>query len=160
MSDAPSSALQSDRSIRRHGWAWVALTLALAVHVADEALTDFLSFYNPMVTSLRARLGWFPMPAFRFDAWLTGLITAVIVLLLLSVLVFRGSRFMVYASYAYGVLMLLNGLGHSLGSLYFGRLLPGAYSSPLLLVTSVWLLVCAARRHRQLARGSPALHFP
>ncbi len=141
----------AENAVRRHGWAWVALTFALAVHVADEALTDFLSFYNPMVTSLRARLGWFPMPTFTFDVWLTGLITAVIVLLLLSVFVFRGARAMIYASYPYGVLMLFNGLGHTVGSVYFGRLLPGVYSSPLLLAASVWLLVCAARRREQMA---------
>jgi hypothetical protein len=138
-------------AVRRHGQAWVALTLALAVHVADEALTDFLSFYNPLVTTLRSRLGWFPMPTFTFDVWLTGLITVVIVLFLLSVFVFRGSRAMVYFSYPYGVLMLLNGLGHSVGSVYFGRLLPGVYSSPLLLVASLWLLLCAARRQGPMA---------
>ncbi len=145
-----SASPQLDPSIRKHAWAWVALTLVLAVHVTDEALTDFLSFYNPMVTSLRARLGWFPMPTFTFEVWLGGLITAVVVLLLLSALAFRGSRAMVYASYPYGLLMLLNGLGHSLGSVYFGRLLPGVYSSPLLLVASVWLLICAARRQTNM----------
>ena len=135
-----------ENAVRRHGQAWVALTLALAVHVADEALTDFLSFYNPMVTLLRERWSWFPMPTFTFEEWLTGLISAVIALLLLSVLVFRGSRAMIYASYPYGVLMLFNGLWHSLGSINFGRLLPGVYSSPLLLAASVWLLVCAGKR--------------
>ncbi len=54
----PSDAAFGDKLIRRHGQAWVALTLALAVHVADEALNDFLSFYNPLVTSLRWRVGW------------------------------------------------------------------------------------------------------
>jgi hypothetical protein len=139
-----------ENAVRRHGQAWVALTLALAVHVADEALTDFLSFYNPLVQSIRARISWFPMPTFTFDVWLTGLITVVIVLLLLSVFVFRGSRAMVYLSYPYGVLMLLNGLGHSVGSVYFGRLLPGVYSSPLLLAASLWLLACAARQQRNM----------
>ncbi len=146
----PGNAASGDALIHRHGQAWVALTLALALHVADEALTDFLSFYNPMVTSLRERWSWFPMPTFTFDVWLTGLIIAVIALLTLSLLVFRGSRAMVYLSYPYGLLMLLNGLGHSMGSIYFGRLLPGVYSSPLLLAASVWLLVCAARRHASL----------
>ena len=48
-------------SVVRHGWAWVALTLALAVHVADEALTDFLSVYNPTVEAIRARYPWVPL---------------------------------------------------------------------------------------------------
>ncbi|MBI1750666.1 MAG: hypothetical protein HY234_05510 [Acidobacteria bacterium] len=149
--ESQSSFTAQEVSIRRHAWAWVALTLALAVHVVDEALMDFLSFYNPTVLSLRARYSWFPMPTFTFDVWLTGLIGAVIVLLLLSVFAFRGSRAMVYLSYPYGILMLFNGLGHSVGSVYFGRLLPGVYSSPLLLAASVWLFVCAARRRKKMA---------
>ena len=143
---------QSDENeVRRHAWAWVMLTLALAVHVADETLTDFLSFYNPLVQSLRARISWFPMPTFTFEVWIAGLTTAVIVLLLLSVFAFRGSRAMVYASYPYAILMLLNGLGHTVGSAYYGRLLPGVYSSPLLLVASVWLLIRATQRHGKAA---------
>ena len=149
MGGQPGISLASnEQAIRRHGWAWVMLTFALAMHVTDEALTDFLSFYNPMVQSIRGRISWFPMPTFTFDVWLTGLIAAVIILFALSVFAFRGSRAMVYASYPYGILMLFNGLGHTVGSVYFGRLLPGVYSSPLLLAASVWLLVCAARRHK------------
>ncbi len=145
-SESQYSTAAQATAIRRHGWAWVALSLALAVHVADEALTGFLDFYNPMQVSIRARMPWWPMPTFTFDGWLTGLIIVVAVLLLQSVFVFRGARAMVWLSYPYGALMLLNGLGHSLGSVYFGRLLPGVYSSPLLLAASVWLLICATRR--------------
>lgn len=144
----PPSAVAEVYSARRHGWAWLALCAALALHVLDEALTDFLSFYNPMVTSLRGRWSWFPMPTFTFDVWITGLTVAVILLSLLAIPVFRGARGMIWLSFPFGVLMLLNGLGHTFGSVYFGRLLPGVYSSPLLIVTSAWLLVCAARRIR------------
>jgi len=35
----------------RFGFAWVLLSLALTLHVIDEALTDFLSVYNPAVPS-------------------------------------------------------------------------------------------------------------
>jgi hypothetical protein len=53
----------------RLGQAWVALTLALARHVADEALTGFLDVYNPIVRSMRDRVEWFPMPTFTFEVW-------------------------------------------------------------------------------------------
>jgi len=47
-------------------WAWLLLVGALAAHVADEATTGFLDFYNPLVTSIRSRAPWFPMPTFDF----------------------------------------------------------------------------------------------
>jgi hypothetical protein len=52
---------------RQFGRVWLALTPALATHVADEALTDFLSVYKPLVRAARERFGWFPMPTFEFD---------------------------------------------------------------------------------------------
>jgi len=33
----------------RFGFAWVLLSVALTLHVTDEALSDFLSVYNPAV---------------------------------------------------------------------------------------------------------------
>ncbi len=130
---------------RRHGWAWIALTLALAVHVADEALTDFLSVYNPAVRAIRQRLPLLPLPTFTFTIWLSGLFALVLLLLVLSRLVFRGARPMVPLSYLLGGIMLANGLGHIAGSLYFRRLMPGVYSAPLLLVSSLYLVAQAHR---------------
>ncbi len=132
-------------ALRRHGWAWIALTLALAVHVADEALTDFLSVYNPAVRAIRQRLPLLPLPTFTFTVWLSGLIALVLFLLVLSRLVFRGARGMVPLSYLLGGIMLANGLGHIAGSLYFRRLMPGVYSAPLLLVSSLYLVAQAHR---------------
>ncbi len=126
---------------KRFGMAWLALSIVLGLHVLDEALTDFLSFYNPLVLQLRARLGFWPMPTFEFLPWITGLCIGVAVLLALSVFAFRGARWMRPLAFVFGAVMLANGLGHSLGSLYFGRLLPGVYSAPLLLVGSVYLLM-------------------
>ena len=77
--------------MNRTGRPWVALTLALAVHVADEAATDFLSVYNPTVESIRRRFPFLPLPVFTFDVWLAGLIAAVILLLALSRFAFRGA---------------------------------------------------------------------
>lgn len=129
----------------RWGWAWVALCLALALHVTDEALTDFLSVYNPAVLALRARLGWFPMPTFTFSEWLAGLIIAVVALLALSSFAFRGRTWMEPVSYVFGGLMLMNGAGHLTVSLYQRRLMPGALSSPALMAAAVFLLVTVRR---------------
>src|SRR5262245_33584900 len=122
------------------GLAWVSLCLALAVHVFDEAMTDFLSVYNPTVQAIRQRFLLFPMPVFTFKVWLTGLIAAIIILLLLSPFAFRQKEWIKRVSYPFAVLMLLNGLGHVAGSFYLGRLAPGVYSSPLLLAGSIYLL--------------------
>lgn len=132
--------MEAEQRIRRFGHAWVALCVALAAHVADEALTDFLSVYNPTVLAIRERYSWFPMPVFEFQAWLTGLITGIVLLLALSPFAYRGARWMVPLAYVFGAIMLLNGLGHIAGSFLLGRLMPGVYSSPLLLVTSIYLL--------------------
>jgi hypothetical protein len=139
---------------QRHGWAWVGLCAALAIHIADEALTDFLSVYNPSVRAIRRQLPFLPLPTFTFGAWLGGLVTAVVLLLVLSRLVFRGARWMVPLSYIFGVLMLANGVVHCASSIYFRRLMPGVYSAPLLLAASVYLLV-AARQRRRAAQAAP-----
>ncbi len=130
---------------RRHGWAWVGLCLALAVHVADEAMTDFLSVYNPTVEQIRAAYPALPLPTFTFDGWLSGLILGILILLSLSPLVFFGSRGMRVFSYVFGSLMLLNGLGHLAISLVWGRPMPGVYSSPPLVAAALFLLVATHR---------------
>jgi hypothetical protein len=130
----------------RFGRAWLALTLALAVHVADEAATDFLSVYNPLVAAARQRLGWFPMPTFTFAAWLTGLICLVAILLSLTPLAYRRVGFVRIAAWPFAIIMLLNGFGHLAGSIYFRRWMPGATTAPLLLVASIWLWRTAAVR--------------
>jgi len=128
------------------GLAWIALCACLALHVADEALTDFLSVYNPSVLAIRRRLPFLPLPTFTFSVWLSLLILAVAVLLVLSLFAFRGAAWMVPLSYVFSVIMFMNGMGHVVSSIYLRRWMPGVYSSPLLLAASAWLLT-AARRH-------------
>jgi Protein of unknown function with HXXEE motif len=123
----------------RHMRAWLLLVGALAIHVVDEALTGFLDFYNPLVLSIRSRLPWFPMPTFTFGVWLTGLIVLVFVLALLAPVIRRGGFAARLASWILSAIMLLNGLGHLAGSVYWDRWLPGATSAPLLLVASLML---------------------
>jgi len=129
----------------RFGTAWLLLCAALALHVADEALTGFLDIYNPTVEALRQQVPYFPMPTFTFRGWLTGLIVAVILLSALSVAAFRGKRWMAPLAYVFGFFMLLNGCGHIAGSIYLGRLMPGFHSAPLLLAASINLIVRARR---------------
>jgi hypothetical protein len=130
----------STNSVNHRGWAWVSLCVALAVHVFDEATTDFLSVYNPTVQAIRQKFSFFPMPVFTFEVWLTGLIAAIIILLLLTPFAFRQKVWMKRIAYPFAVLMLLNGLGHIAGSFYLGRLAPGVYSAPVLLAGSIYML--------------------
>lgn len=129
-----------------HGLAWVMLCLALAIHVVDEALTDFLSVYNPAAGAIREKLPFLPLPIFTFEVWLTGLIVAVIALLSLSPFAFRGAKWMRTLSYPFAILMLANGLLHVAGSVYMSRLMPGVYSAPLLIIGSIHLLVTVVRK--------------
>jgi hypothetical protein len=119
--------------------AWLLLVGALAVHVIDETITDFLGFYNPLVLAIRSRAPWFPMPTFVFGVWLAGLVVLLLVLSALTPAVRRGARGTALASYVFAFIMFLNGLGHLVGSLYFQRWLPGATSAPLLLFAGVLL---------------------
>ncbi len=66
------------------GRAWLALAAALAIHVADEALTNFLAVYNPTVLKIRARFPWIPLPTFSFRVWIVGLAAAVALMFSLS----------------------------------------------------------------------------
>jgi hypothetical protein len=129
--------------------AWFLLCLALCAHVVDEALTGFLNVYNPTVLAVRVQHSWFPMPTFEFREWLIGLIAAIAVLLLLTPFAFRGARWLRPLAYFFGGLMLLNGMGHTLATIFgqtvssvqFPRPAPGFYSSPLLLAGSIYLLI-------------------
>lgn len=138
----------------RHARAWLLLDGALAVHVADEALTGFLDFYNPTVIAIRSRASWFPMPVFTFGTWLAGLAAVVVLLAALTSPVRRGGAGTRAASWAFSAIMWLNGTAHLAGSLYFQRWLPGASSAPLLLAASAML----ARRtwERARPRGFPS----
>jgi hypothetical protein len=131
--------------IKQWGLAWVALAIAIAFHVADEAITGFLPLYNSTVEALRTSYPWIPLPTFDFSVWLSGLIAGVIVLLSLSPLVFSGKKIFRPISYFLGTLMILNAAGHIGRSIYVQEIVPGTLSSPLLLLTAVALLVISRR---------------
>ena len=143
------------------GVAWFLLCLAFCAHVADEALTGFLPVYNATVLAMRTEYKWFPMPTFEFREWLIGLIFANAVLLLLTPFAFQNARWLRPLAYFHAGVHLLNGMGHTLGTIFgqtvstihFARPAPGFYSSPLLFAASIYLLL-RLRITRQL--GSEA----
>lgn len=125
------------------------LWISLALHVTDEALTGFLSVYNPTVLALRARFRFWPMPTFDFREWLAGLALGIVCLASLSPLAFRNVRWIRPLFYFFAVVAgVMNALGHTLATVlgrtvstvHFPRPAPGFYSSPLLLVVSIYAL--------------------
>jgi hypothetical protein len=116
---------------------WLLLVAAASLHIFDEAITGFLPFYNELVPTIEERLGFTWLPTFAFTSWIAGLGTLILICLLLTMLVRRGGRTIRVICTAFGILMVLNALGHMLGSVYFGALLPGFWSSPLLLLAAM-----------------------
>jgi hypothetical protein len=88
---------------------------------------------------------------FTYDSWLTMLIIALCLALLLTPLAFyfpRGFRaFAIICAF----LMIANGcshllgtfLGHTFSDIRFSRPMPGTYSSPTMITAAVYLLVRA-----------------
>jgi hypothetical protein len=138
---------------RRHWLAWISLSAALAVHVADEALTSFLDVYNPAVVRIRETYPWpfgrnpWLLPTFTFEVWLALLILAVVALVGVSFFVWKGRWAMRPISYVFAGVMLANGLLHIAISIYSGKLISGVYTSPLLLAASI-ALIATTRAHK------------
>jgi hypothetical protein len=135
------------------GPAWLALTVAFALHVLDEATTGFLNIYNPTVLAMRERWGWFPMPTFEFREWLFGLIAAVAFCFVLTPVAARNARWLRPLAWFYALIMFLNSightavtiLGHTVANVSVARPAPGFYSSPFLFIGSIWLMVSLVR---------------
>jgi hypothetical protein len=145
---APAS--QSLASVHRLGIAWLSFCFALALHVTDEALTGFLSIYNPTVISLRQKIGFWPMPTFEFREWLTGLSLLLIGLALLSPFMYRNVPWVRPIAYFFATVAgILNALGHTIATILgqtvsavtFERPAPGFLSSPLLFAAAYFVLL-------------------
>jgi hypothetical protein len=134
------------RPERRRYIAWLLLCGVLAVHVTDEAATGFLNLYNPAV----AAMGLAALQ-FTFPVWITLLGLAIAGLLILSHWVRRGTWWTVYASYAFSLVMLANGIAHLSFSIYRREWMSGAYTSPLLMAASLNLGIVT-----RLSCGSPS----
>lgn len=137
------------RIVRRHWFAWMSLCAALAIHVVDEALTDFLAFQNPTVLALREQYPSLPLPIFTFEVWLSLLIFAVIALTAVSYFAWKGRWAMRPISYVFAAFMFLNGLLHIAISIYLREFVSGVYSSPLLLAASI-VLIASTRAFKKV----------
>jgi hypothetical protein len=126
-----------------------------------RSFDGFLKAYNPTVSAMRARFAWFPMPTFGFREWLVGLIAGVAPCFALTPLAARNARWLRPLAWFYALVMFFKGLGHTavtilghtVASVPVARPAPGFYSSPLLFIGSVWLMV----RLWKTASRSPAL---
>jgi protein-S-isoprenylcysteine O-methyltransferase Ste14 len=129
---------------RAHGRAWLYLCLHIAAHVAEEASLGFLDVWNPVLATVAQRTG-LPLPHLVFREWLAILVVAVAGLLALTPLVSRGVAWLRPASYVLAGLTIANAVNHLVSPLYLGRFLPGAFTSPLLIAMSAWLIVQTRR---------------
>ena len=150
MAAAFAPTLQTPALLRRLGIAWIAIWVALALHVTDEAINGFLFINNPTVTALRERFGFWPMPTFTFEGWLTDLAIGILVLALLTPFAFRNAGWMRPIMYFSAiVLCIANACGHTLATIFgrtvstvhFSRPAPGFVSSPVLLFAGIYALV-------------------
>jgi len=122
------------------GLAWIAFTLALSLHVWDEASHDFLATYNPNALAIRRRTHM-PVPVFTERGWPGSLTAGVLALLLLTPLAFHGVYWVRIAAVPLGLLVgVANAFVHLGGSVLYRRPLAGLLSSPLLLAAGIWLL--------------------
>jgi hypothetical protein len=142
---------------RDHGRAWLCVCLLLAAHVIEEAAGGFLGVWNPFLATVGQGTG-IPMPQFAFADWLARLVIGVTALIALTPLAYRGVRWLAPASYVLGIVMVVNGINHLLSPVYLDRFLPGQFTSPLLIATSLWLMGQARRVQRSRGRvPTPAI---
>lgn len=131
--------------------AWIMMVSAAAVHVFDESVTGLLPFYNELARDLKQDYGFPLIPTFSFELWLGGLVVAIIAAFALTPIVSRDSKITRVVIAGLGILMVLNACGHIAGSLYLRRILPGFWSSPLLLGAAVYLVVRSLNRPSEIA---------
>jgi len=135
---------------RGFGLAWLLLCIAFALHVWDEAVHDFLDYFNATVLTLYGHFSWFPRMDMTYREWLTGLIVAVVACTALTPFAFRNARWLRPLAYVFALSHFMNGMGHvitqirggTVSSVRFEGIAPGFYTAPLLLAASAYLFWC------------------
>lgn len=133
-------------SNQRFGVIWLFFGYSLALHVLDEAAHDFLAFYNPNVIAIRRVWPSFFMPVFTFQSWIGSLLCGLGLWMALAPLAFRRPAWMRVLAVPFALIVgIANGCGHLGTSIYYGRLMPGVYTAPLILLAGILLLREAIR---------------
>jgi hypothetical protein len=133
-------------SEQRFGILWLFFGYSLALHVLDEAGHDFLSVYNPNALALRRVLPRLPFPLFTFRSFIGVLLLVLTLWLGMSPMAFRRPVWMRYLAIPVALLAGCgNGLAHIGSSIYFGQMMPGVFTAPLILLAGI-LLLRAARQ--------------
>ncbi|HEX9084607.1 MAG TPA: HXXEE domain-containing protein [Gemmatimonadaceae bacterium] len=131
-------------SLVEFGRAWLALGIAVGLHVIDEAAHHFLDWYNPIARRIRGKLfGLLFPPVFTFWPWFLALWAAVAAFLFLTPLAYQGRGWLVPVAIAVSLINIFNGLLHLVATVVLRRRVPGVLSAPFLLVASAWLLYAA-----------------
>jgi hypothetical protein len=133
---------------------WLALTVALTLHVAEGAVRDYLSFYNPLAMSLRDMMLWTWMPTFTFTAWLGGWIAILAVLYGMAWFAAYARGWVIWAAIAYAEVMFLYAAAKIGFALYLEKAIPGIFTAPLVLAASCWLTLEAILSLRQGGRSA------
>jgi len=127
---------------------WLLLAFCLLLHVVDEALNNFLDLYNPIVLKIKESISFIPLPTFTFKTWIAGLSIGILILFLITPLVSRRNKFIMPLIQIFSVLMILNGLGHIIGSIYYSKLIAGMLSSPFLIIASASVLYFSNKKEK------------
>jgi len=126
--------------------AWLAASLAVAVHIVDEVAHGAYGLYVDVAWLLRLVAPVVEMPPFREEVWLINLAGSVIVLLALTWLVWMRRGPMVVASYVFAAFLTANAVFHLFAAAMLKSIPPGTWTAPLLLAAGLFLFVSVAWR--------------
>jgi hypothetical protein len=134
---------------RRFGVYWLFFGYTLALHVLDEAGHDFVTVFNTNALAIRRALPFLHVPVLTLQDFIGVVALFLTFLLALTPLAFRGLKWVRGLAIPVSAIAgILNGTVHILSSLYLKRLMPGVYSSPLLLLAGTLLLRSALEREK------------
>jgi len=144
---------------RNLGLPWLVLCLALAVHVAEEIGSGFLSAYQLALESMKQLVPYMEFPHVSLTVWLGASIGFVAVLAVLTPLAYRGARGMRTLMLWLIGLALANVAGHVAGSVLAGRPMPGVYSTLALAGACTYAIIADRKRVVALKRRAMAHHM-